>query len=333
MSEPTRELCEHMFFDMKVLLKQPQTVYRIDNYASGRYYFTMNTENEPTFYISVTNMIGSTLPTSPHLIKWIADMGYEESQDFKNERANYGTFLHMKIGELLINRQLNFDLMKIQLLGYCEEQKIDPAKADEWLFEMQKDCLAFVQFMNDYQVKPIAIEMVLAHPDGYAGAIDLLCDMTVEQKGFFGEVYKSGPRKGQPKETKKEIKCRAFVDFKSGRKGFFEAHEIQLESYKRMGKHHFPHLFNEGQPPIKLFNWAPKEWKSSPSYSLKDQTYSTNLEKFDNLVSIGNIEAKKRKRTKLVISGTINVDDVMSGKEFIEKNFQYKNIEDLIMEN
>lgn len=322
---------KELFFDSEILLQRPQTVYRIDNYASGRYYYTLDKGGEPTFYISVTNMVASTLPTNPHLVKWVADMGYDEAQEYKEERADYGTFLHMQIARLLIERQLNFDEMDEELKGYCKECKLPEDKHEEWIDEMQKDCIAFAQFMIDYSVKPIAIEIVLAHPDGYAGAIDLLADMTVEVKGYWGELFKSGPKKGQPKETKKAIHSRAYVDFKSGRKGFYESHEIQLESYNRMGRHNFPHLYEEGQPPIKLFNWSPKDWRTTPSYNLKEQTYSPNLEKFEHLVELAKIQIKKRKKQKLVISGVLNIDSVMSGEIELAQNYKLESIEKLIL--
>lgn len=329
MNDLVLQKCESEFFDQKILLQQPRTVYRIDNYSSGRYYYTLDGNGEPTFYISVTNMIGSTLPTSPHLIKWIANMGYEESQEYKDERADYGTFMHMQIANLLIKRKIDLDKIYKELVGYCKEQGLE-GKADEWIDEIKKDVLAFAQFMLDYKVKPIAIEMVLAHPDGYAGAIDLLCDMEVEVKGYYGEVYKSGPNKDKPKETKKVIKCRGYVDFKSGRKGFYEAHEIQLQAYHEMGKFNFPHLYKKGQPPIKLFNWSPKEWKTSPSYNLKDQTYSVNKEKFDLLVNLAAIEMKKRKKTKLNISGVLDIDAVMTEKQKLDNYYKLEQIETII---
>lgn len=333
MSELKQEKCSFEYFDQSILLKQPRTVYRIDNYASGRYYYTLNENGDPTFYISVTNMISSVLPTSPHLVKWIAKMGYEESIEYKEERADYGTFMHMQIATLLIKRKIDFDKMEKELAGYCKEQNLGEGKADEWLEEIQKDVLSFAQFMVDYKVKPIAIEMVLAHPDGYAGAIDLLCDMEVEVKGYYGELYKSGPRKGMPRETKKAIKCRGYVDFKSGRKGFYEAHEIQLEAYHEMGRHNFPHLYEKGQPPIKLFNWSPKEWRTAPSYNLKDQTYSVNKDKFNLLVSLAAIEMKKRQKRRLKIAGILDIDAVMSEKEALDKNYSYEEIENIIKSN
>src|SRR5690606_1373581 len=146
-----------------------------------------------------------------------------------------------------------------KLEAYATKEKITP-KSD-WITEIKKDILAFAQFMIAKNVKPIAIEIVLFHPeDNYAGAIDIVCEMDEEEKGFFGETYASGARKGEPKESKRTIRVNAIVDIKSGRKGFHESHEIQLHAYKEMFQVHFPDV-----PIHRVYNWSPKDWRNTPS--------------------------------------------------------------------
>jgi hypothetical protein len=196
-----------------------------------------------------------------------------------------------------------------------------------WADELKRDVLAFAQFMIDCNVKPLAIEICLYHPtDGYAGAIDIVCELDIEEKGFFGEVYASGANKGNPKETKQVRRVRAIVDIKSGRKGFYESHEIQLQAYKEMWNIHFP--AEEGFiDDIKLYNWSPKEWRSAPSYNLKDQTESRNAKKLPYLVSLAKIEDDKRTNMVTLINGSIDLvkglgDNIseMTFNELIKKN-------------
>ena len=251
----TVEQIQAEFFNEDALQEQPEPVYRLDS-SGHRYYYTFDEDGEPRFYVSVTTLIKQTLPTAPSLVKWIADMGYEESQRFAQERAHYGTFMHAQIAELIIARSYNLNLIRERLRMFIESEQL-PSDFMGYADDFKKDILAFAQFMKDTDLKPLAIEIVLTNPeDGYAGAIDLVAELTIEEKGFFGEVYKTGANAGKPKETKQSRRIRAIIDFKSGRKGFFPEYEIQLHAYKKMWNMNF-----EAHPVEKVFNWSPKDWR------------------------------------------------------------------------
>lgn len=299
----TVEQIKSEFFNDDALQEQPETVYRLDS-SGHRYYYTFDEDGEPRFYVSVTTLIKQTLPTAPSLIKWIADTGYEESQRYAAERASYGTFMHSQIAELIINRKYDLNKLRERLVQYIETEQL-PSDFINYTDDFKKDLLAFAQFMKDVELKPLAIELVLTNPeDGYAGAIDLAAEITIEEKGFFGEVYKTGANAGQPKETKQKRRIRAIIDFKSGRKGFFPEHEVQLHAYMKMWNMHF-----EAYPIEKVFNWSPKDWRGKvPTYNFKDQTESKNAQKLPFLVELAKIEDEKRDNTIISCSGIIDVD-------------------------
>lgn len=297
-----------IFFNEDALLESPEKVYRLVG-SKDRYYYTFDEKGDPTFYTSVTTMIKFSMPTSPHLIKWIADMGHEEAKIYAEERADYGTFMHKEIAELLINKRYDTNQLKSKLKSYIDEEKL-PVKFINHESELKKDLMSFAQFMIDHKVKPLAIEIVMTHPDGYAGAVDLVCLMTVEVDGFDKKnPYKSGPRAGQPREIKIEKEIIGMVDFKSGRKGFFEENEIQLEAYKTMWQRAYPKKKIQ-----KIFNWAPKNWRGSkPTYTLKDQTEAKSRQKLKHLVNIAQIEGSRREVTVTVIDGVIDIEKGIEG--------------------
>lgn len=299
----TVEQIKAEFFNDDALQEQPEAVYRLDS-SGHRYYYTFDENGEPIFYVSVTTLIKQTLPTSPQLIKWISDMGYEESQRYASERASYGTFMHSQIAELIINRKYDLNKLRERLVKYIETEQL-PSDFINYADDFKKDLLAFAQFMKDVELKPLAIELVLTNPeDGYAGAIDLAAEITIEEKGYFGEVYKTGSNAGQPKETKQKRRIRAIIDFKSGRKGFFPEHEVQLHAYMKMWNMHF-----EAFPIEKVFNWSPKDWRGKvPTYNVKDQTDSKNAQKLPYLVELAKIEDEKRDNTIISCSGIIDID-------------------------
>ncbi len=320
----TSEKIVPIYFDNDRLKRQPALIYRLDigNNENHRYYYRFDEANgnEPVFYTSVTTMIKNTLPIPPQLIKWIADRGTEDSSAEANERAAYGTFLHIQIGELLIFGKYNLDELPKKLEAFALKEKVTPKP--DWITELKKDILAFSQFIIDRNVRPIAIEIVLFHPDdNYAGAIDIVCEMDEEEKGFFGETYASGARKGEPKESKRTIRVSAIVDIKSGRKGFHESHEIQLHAYKEMFQIHFPDV-----PIHRVYNWSPKDWRNSPSYNLKDQTESKSARKLPHLVALSKIEDSKRDNMVAMYDGVV---DPTKG---LGCNISYKSLVELVKE-
>lgn len=269
-----------MFFD-GALIEPPYKVFQL-NSKGHRYYYKYNEEGEPEFYPSVTTMLSQTMPTPPHLIKWIADKGYDEAEAYKQERAYYGTFMHAQFEELIINGTYDLDTLKEKLLTYMQVNKL-PDNFVYYADDLKKDILAFAQFVIDYEVRPIAVEISLVHPThNYAGMIDLPCTMLEKPNG--------------------EKRINAIVDFKSGRKGFYEEHEVQLHLYKDMWNVNFPDMQID-----KVFNFSPKDWRKKPTYNLKDQTDSPNALKIPALLEIAKIEDNKIENVFTATSGTITL--------------------------
>lgn len=273
----TIEKVDAEYFDLAKLKRQPEPMYRLDS-QNHRYYYRYE-NNEPVFYTSVTTLIKNTLPTSPHLIKWLVDKGGDEGRNEAEERANYGTFLHSCCGELLMTGKFDLDKLSDKLTEYLIKNNVTQSRP--WLEDLKKDVLCFAQFMIDRQVKPLAIELILWHPtDGYAGAIDIVCEMDFNRSRII-----------------------AIIDVKSGKKGFYESHEVQLRAYMEMFKIHFPDVKID-----KVFNWSPKNFTgATPTYNLKDQTESKNAEKLPYLVSLAKIEDAKRVNTVSIVGGKIDL--------------------------
>lgn len=272
-----------MFFNVDALIEPPYKIWQL-NSKGHRYYYRYDENGNPEFFPSVTTILSQTLPKSPFLIKWIADKGIEESERYKGERAAYGTFMHAAFEELLINRAYDLDGLKSKLKEYIEVNRLP----DDFIYyadDLKKDVLAFAQFVLDYDVRPLAVEIALVHPYyKYAGMIDCPCTMLAKIGGTD--------------------RINAIVDFKSGRKGFYEEAEIQLHLYRDMWNVNF-----EQFPITKVFNFSPKDWRKKPSYNLKDQTDSPNAKKIPALLDIAAIEDEKKDNIFTAVSGAIVLDD------------------------
>lgn len=272
-----------MFFDEKTLIEPPYKVWQL-NSKGHRYYYRYDDAGNPEFFPSVTTILSQTLPKAPHLINWIANKGIEKAERYKGERAAYGTFMHAAFEELLINRAYDLDGLKGKLKEYIEVYRLP----DDFIYyadDLKKDVLAFAQFVLDYDVRPLAVEIALVHPYyKYAGMIDCSCTMRAK----IGS----------------DDRINAIVDFKSGRKGFYEESEIQLGMYRDMWNVNF-----EQFPVTRIFNFSPKDWRKKPSYNLKEQTESPNIRKIPYLLEIAAIEDEKRDNTFTAVNGMVLLDN------------------------
>jgi hypothetical protein len=265
------------------LIEAPYRIWQL-NSSGHRYYYRYDEQGNPEFFPSVTTVLSQTLPKSKYLIEWIVSKGMDEAERYKEERADYGTFMHAEYQKLIIYRTYDFDDLKKSLKKYMIQRTLP----DDFIYyadELKKDVLAFAQFIIDFDVRPLAVEIALVHPEHkYAGMIDLPCTMLSRIGG--------------------KDRINAIIDFKSGRKGFYEEAEIQLHMYRDMWNVNFPqHEITQ------VFNFSPKDWRKRPSYNLKDQTNSVNALKIPGLLHIAAIEDGKKDNTFTAISGTINLDE------------------------
>lgn len=268
--------------------KLPELNYSLRriNTKKGRYYIKVGV---PKMFLSVTSVISATLPLDDALIKKMCEKGYDEWMKFLNERATYGTILHTLIAEFLISRKIDFDTYGDRVLEIFEQHKVEESKYFVWYEDIIQDMLAFAAFCEEYKIEPIAIELPMASDVyGFAGTLDLFCKITLKEKGFYGEVYKTGPRKGDPKESFQENTYKAIIDFKSGRHGHTEAHANQLVLCQMLMDENYP---GEMDDSVKLFNWSPKAWRSAPGFVLTDQTGKVSVDIAKARLTIANAGA------------------------------------------
>lgn len=294
----TVEEMRAVYFDKDALVEPAYKLYQL-NSEGHRYYYRFNEEGEPVFYPSVTTLIRQTMPTSPYLIDWIVANGKELANEKRDLAAAYGTFMHGQFEQLAINRRYNFDAVSLELRAYMERENLPEKFYGDSIVKIRKDVLAFAQFMKDYKVRPLAVEIALCSERGYAGCIDLPCVMTDAKGNEFP----------------------AIVDFKSGRKGFSEDCEIQLGLYREMWNETFA-----DKPITRIFNFAPKDWRKGPSYNLKEQTDSPNVQKIPHILAIAGIEDDKREKDFTLIRGELVLDEV----EDFSGNILQLSISDLV---
>jgi len=249
------EQIKALFFDKDAIVESPFPLYRMDT-KSGRYYFDLKDE-KPFWYQSMTTFLGGTHPTAPFLTEWIVKYGLAHSEHLKFLSAEYGTMYHGEAAKLTING--TYDLAKINdnIMDYIAVSKCDIKlnKHPEWLIgqwstQLKKGLLSWAQFLIDYKIKPLAIEIVVGDRElRLAGAIDYVAKATIKGKEII-----------------------VIIDIKSG--NIYQSHAEQLLGYQIL----FENTFNVKVE--KLLNFRPKDFESYPTYEVKDQTNVYQKERF-----------------------------------------------------
>jgi hypothetical protein len=298
MKESGFELVHTQFFDPDALRLPSYTVGRID-YGTGRSYLKIvdgQLEEPFRLYTSLTTAINTCAPMERGLLEWYCKLGLAEAERYVKQAMHYGTLMHLVIGQYLIDGVLDFDALYDKVQSYCKEKDYWEREVEMWPTKLKYDLAAFIQFEQDYNIKPLGIEYVLVSKRGFGTLIDLVCEMDVEEKGFYGEVYKSGPRKGEPKETSQTRRIRGIVNFKSGRHGFGRNNGIQVEAERLLFEENFPDLKID-----RAYNWSPKEWETVPGYNLRDWSDEIDPGEIDAILQLAQIRFGDRALRKSYI--------------------------------
>jgi len=305
--------------DYKVMVDPPVEIHRLDS-GQGRIYFT----NDYQFYPGVTSVIGALSETPDALMEWIIKHGsLAAARKEMNMLAYIGSAMHTIIARLVIDKEFDIDEMRAAIhdevnLKELLTKGLEPYSVAD---RLAKSVLAFERFMRDHKVVPIAIELPLRCSLGVASMVDFFVKMTIGQKGFWGEVYKSGARKGEPKETKKDVEVFAAIDFKSGMKAYSnKKHSLQLKFYEVMIKENYPEFEDVD---IKLYNWHPKDWQNEIGYHLIDQTGKHELRELELMVELYRMRYNPVGKRTLKTLGKITPDSDLS------KNFKIESFRDL----
>lgn len=281
-----------LFMDDGLALIVPQQkLFRVDS-PGYRYYYTVTPAGEPVFYLSVTSFTRSVLPESKFLTDWRVRLGKEESEEAARVAAAYGTFLHILIANFIREGYYDHRETYTALDEYMVYEGIPMRFYGLWIEDLENDMLAFAQFCHDKEVKPLAIEFPIFGMDGLAGMIDLPCSLLFNGKRVV-----------------------ALVDFKSGRKGFWDDHELQLVTYKRLWNGWFKGTDYEA---AMIFNWAPNDWRKAPTYKLQNQTGSVQEQKFDHYHSIFKLDGNRTpSKTIKHFAGPIEFGENPEGKYMV----------------
>lgn len=302
----------------------PLPVLRRISYDGKRFYFEVKESGEVVLYSSGTTLISDGyVDTSGGLDAWRLKQRIlgKDPDAIAAERADFGTIMHFVFGCLLMNQRVPFSVggVKAFIRSRYDDLKIENERIDyimdKYAVELLEDIRSFLKWVKDYNVKPLAIELMLrSEKYQVASAIDLICEMDYEEKvtGYFGATYQRATgefKKGDPKlETRIEKKrIVAVVDFKSNRDGnFYPSYALQLELYRRMIGENFGDLI----PVERIYNFAPKGgWSDKRNYHFRERTDDRELKKADCVFEQGRINHIFKEPKITYYIGNAGIDD------------------------
>lgn len=297
---------------------RPASFIRRFSQGFNRFYYTVDLEGKVTLYSSATTLIKDGYAEDTIALEVWRNKLKAEGKNPETE-LNYaalrGTIMHILLADYIQGKSINLSTIGRHLFENHEDfmlgnsnSVIDVINKDaDWL---RKAILAFGQFVVDYNVKPLALELVMKS-DKYmvASPIDMLCEMEIEEIGPWGELLKSGPNKGEPKMMKRKKKIVAIIDFKSSQNGFYDKHYFQLQLYKRIVKENYPDVEVEG-----LYNWSPKDWRGlMPTYNLKEQSDGKLNELCETVFEQGGIKHKWKTPSVTIFKDFVSIESYQTG--------------------
>lgn len=233
---------------------KPEPLFRYDD--AGERFYGRVVNDRVIWYPSVTKVIKATSPTPPGLMAWYAKHGFEEANKLRDDAAERGTQMH-----ILFER-------------YMSGQHVDMSSLSEF---HAKALMSFDQWVKDYEVQPIAVE-VLLHSDlhGYAGTADLVCKIKNDEY--------------------------VLVDFKSG-SSVYDDYAVQLAMYQTAWNELA--IDNDMPQVTGVYNWLPKDWRKSPTYTFKDQSHQTTVNEIECRCRLYSETNKTKPRARTIYSGTL----------------------------
>lgn len=244
-------------FKAKTPLLAAEKVYRV-GIGGGRYYQRASNNG---IYKSLTTALSATTPPSVHLDTWrdamANQLGSNELADqYVRITADYGTLLHIAVADFVKDGSVDWYAKKKWFAAQLSEIGLKDKALNAATIELEKDLAAMVQFFYDYRVDIIAVEIPVFLDLGVATLIDLVCRM--DNKANDQTPIDTANRHN------------AIINLKSGKKGFFDTHVLQLEGERRAFNETYGKLV--GYEIQEVYNLAPTAWRGTPKYKIKNQT-------------------------------------------------------------
>lgn len=266
-------------------IRENENIIRRLDIRGTRNYIEIYSDGSYLFGPSVTRVLQSQAPTSYGLKEFNLNNTKEKTEWILEHSSHYGTFLHIFFMDIILGAQVFLSdefLFKYMEEAY-KENGFDYIEGRKWYAEqgrdLKKDIFGFLKFVQDFKVRPLAIEWPfvlkgyrcgscgntwlnlngpkcadcgseeITETGLYAGTIDLVAKISVGSYEFV-----------------------AVIDYKSRMSGFYESDALQLYAYFTAWNAKNPELQAEGMYSYCCRNFKLPLGKTATLYQVKDQT-------------------------------------------------------------
>jgi len=221
---------------------------------------------------SLTTFLSAVKAEEKRLKTWRDSMADElgstkKVDEYVEATADYGTALHIAIAEFARHGVINWDEFKDWAFAHLHSTGLQGNTLIMAIDSLICDTAAMAQFFHDYKVKVLAVEVPVFHREGYATLVDLVVQMDTNTR----DIEMSA---GLGRKT-------AIINLKSGRKGFFESHGLQLIGELRAFSQTYP-----GIHVTDILNLAPENWELKPAYKIKSWTVQADKDNLNTLFDL-----------------------------------------------
>jgi hypothetical protein len=277
----------------KAVLLAGQKIFRAN---AGGYRYYIDTTGKS--FMSVTSFLSATQPEGRHLKNFrsqmAAELGSSEAMEsYVQSTADYGTALHIAVSDFVRNGKI--DWLAFEDWAYMYISETVTTKRDivyQAVIELVNDTAALLKFLFDYRCNVLAVELPVFYNVGTGGiatCIDLVVEMDVKH---YDKT---------PVEQRKRHK--AIINIKSGKKGFYETHLQQLALEREAYNDTYGSITGKIEA---AYNVAPNDWKTTPTYKLKDwteqldETYKLLYFDIQKADAKGILKAPERKENRFI---------------------------------
>jgi hypothetical protein len=243
----------------------------------------LDENGDPVVYIpkaiGITTVLSGILPTPEGVMMFTMKHGMETKKVLA-QYSHYGSIMHVMI-EFWVQGKDPYVLIPHDLPLNQQTQ-------------LKKNMIGFIKFCEDYNIKPLACEIMLEW-NGIAGTMDLLCwvrlplkrqvtRQQVNEDGTLRFYKKGGTKEGVEYKVNDPYMetvweeylsepMLAIVDFKSAldlegegkdSKDHYDSHLYQLLFLRRAASYNFGIPIED----ILIMNWSPLGWRATPRYSV-----------------------------------------------------------------
>ncbi len=245
----------------------------------------------PRFMVSCTSFMEMVLPKPKALFEWAVNSfrNMQEYRAYMDEKAAIGTVIHGAIADLTngVLEDFSDDAWWDQYLKSAFARTEKPDVWRGYKRQVFKALLSFIQYVQDYEVRIIALEIPVASRSRHmAGQIDLV----VERNAYI--QAKTGKNAGTPPRVicVDDIKTGDAHDFYAPQLGIYG--EMLLETFPALSekiRKDYPHQVVDGKIRLHHGIFVPSDWRKPPSrgkgyklsmfnekvYSFMDDEYNT----------------------------------------------------------